>query len=145
MIISDILKEKRQKVFTIDSTAPVSTAVGTMRDKGLGAVVVSSNGEGVDGLLTRRKLIQAYRRASVEEVNLLQVSALMTRRMMTCETDEPLRRVMNRMNSRGTDYTIVIGDGGPVAVLSLGDIIDYRLREAERDAEAVGRTQILVC
>jgi CBS domain-containing protein len=145
MIISDILKEKRQNVFTIDSAAPVSTAVDTMWNRGLGAVVVSSSGGGVDGLLTRRKLIQAYRRASVNEVNLLQVSALMTRRMVICETDETLRRVMSRMNSRGTDYTIVIGDGGPVAVLSLGDIIDYRLREAERDAEAVGRTQILVC
>jgi CBS domain-containing protein len=65
--------------------------------------------------------------------------------MVTCAKDEPLRRVMNRMNSRGTDYTIVIGDDRPVAVLSLGDIIDYRLREAERDAKAVGRTQILAC
>jgi CBS domain-containing protein len=145
MIISDILKEKRQKVFTIDSAAPVSAVVRTMWDKGLGAVVVSSNGAGVDGLLTRRKLIQAYRRAPVAEVNLLQVGALMTRRMVTCAKDEPLRRVMNRMNSRGTDYTIVIGDDRPVAVLSLGDIIDYRLREAERDAKAVGRTQILAC
>jgi len=145
MIISDILKEKRQKVFTIDSAAPVSTVVGTMWDKGLGAVVVSSNGNGVDGLLTRRKLIQAYRRAPVAEVNLLQVGTLMTRRMVTCAKDEPLRRVMNRMNSHGTDYTIVIGDDRPVAVLSLGDIIDYRLREAERDAKAVGRTQVLAC
>lgn len=144
MIISDILKEKRQNVFTIDSAASVSTAVDTMWNKGLGAVVVSSNG-GVDGLLTRRKLIQAYRRASVNEVNLLQVSALMTRRMVVCETNETLRHVMSRMNSRGTDYTIVIGDDGPVAVLSLGDIIDYRLREAERDAEVAGRSQILVC
>lgn len=146
MNVCDIIEFKKDELVTIDGEARVSAALGEMQQRNLDAVAVSSNRRRIDGLLTRRELIRAYACATVEEVNMLEVHSLMTRRTVTCDTEEPVREVIQRMLASGTDHAVVKGqDGHTVAILNLSELIDSRLREAEMQAAEADRSYCAVC
>lgn len=145
MFVCDILREKGSALFSIDGDAPVSAAVSLMRKQKTGALLVTDEQGRIDGLFTRRKLIQAYRRTSVTEVNRHPVRDLMLRRLVTCGAEESLRSVMGRMSATGADYTVAIADLRPLSVLSLSDIIDSRLHEAEQQAAHADGAIFFLC
>lgn len=145
MIVSEILKEKKPKLYTIRSETSVSAAALAMLRENLGALPVSDDNDQIIGLLTRRQLIHAYVRNSVEETNHRTVGELICRRFVTSGIDDSIRQVMTEMSAKGADYTIVVQNCRPVSVLSLGEIIDCRLREAERETQAAERFFTAVC
>lgn len=146
MNVCDILDLKKQELVVINGEARVSAAVGVMQRQNVDAVAVSSDPRRIEGLLTRRELIRAYGCATVEEVNILEVRSLMTRRTVTCSMAEPVREVMGRMYACGTDHAVVTEeDGIPIAILNLSDVIDSRLREAEMQAAEADRSFSAVC
>ncbi|MCA1843580.1 MAG: CBS domain-containing protein, partial [Actinobacteria bacterium] len=83
MSVGEILKTKGASVETIARHATVAEAVQRLRDKQIGALVVSADGKAVEGILSERDVIRglADHGGNVQD---LTVKDLMTSSVRTC-------------------------------------------------------------
>ncbi len=134
MTIDSILRSKGRGVITVEAEAPVGATLCIMRHKKIGAVVVSTTGRDVEGLICERYMVRALKIYGVSRLMSLTVAEIMRRDVPTCRPEEGLRRVMTRMIARRMQHMPVINDNGVCGIVSLADIMKQRLREAEEEA-----------
>ncbi len=92
MDVGSILADKGSRVLTIRPDAPLLLAAQHMRAMGVGALVVSSDGARVDGLLSERDVVVAF----AEHPELLahrKVSEVMLRNPVVARPDEDLDKI----------------------------------------------------
>ncbi len=136
MTVARILKNRPGvDPVTVPPDMPVSEAVRILSEKRIGTVIVREEDGAVAGILSERDVIREIGRrgaAVLEEP----VEALMTRKLQTCDAGETAQRVLERMTEGRFRHMPVMQDGALLAMVSLGDIVKYRLEEAltERDA-----------
>ena len=58
MKISDVLRDKGKDVVTIGPDATVGELIALLSEHGIGAVVVSGDGEAVDGIVSDRDVVR---------------------------------------------------------------------------------------
>lgn len=136
MTVARILKTRPDAApVTVPPGTIVSEAVRILSERRIGTVIVQEPDGAVAGILSERDVIREVGRrgASVLEEP---VDALMTRKLETCEATETAQRVLERMTEGRFRHMPVMQDGGLLAMVSLGDVVKYRLEEAltERDA-----------
>lgn len=134
MIVEGILKLKGTKVIAVTGDTPVGAAICTMRDENVGAMVVSKTGRDVEGLVREHDLIRALKSHGVGQLMSMTVADIMCREVANCRPEEDLRRVMTRMSARRTHHMPVVNDNGLCGIVSMGEIADFRLAEAEKEA-----------
>jgi CBS domain-containing protein len=134
MRISDILTSKpSHEVVTIGPDASVRELLGLLAQFNVGAVVVSADGQAVDGIVSERDVVR--RLHDDESVLDGAVSAIMTSDVRTCEPDTPvddLRVVMTELRIR---HVPVVTDGRLTGIISIGDVVKSSLDQLqfERD------------
>lgn len=136
MTIDSILRNKGRGVITVEADTPVGTTLCIMRHKKIGAVVVSSTGRHVEGLVCERDLVRALKAHGVSRLMSMTIAEIMRRDVMTCRPEEGLRRVMTRMIAKRIPHMPVVNGNGICGIVSLADVMRQRLRDAE--AEAAG-------
>lgn len=136
MTVKDILRERGWTAITIDGDASVSAVLRVMRCEGAAALPISSDGRNIDGLITERDIMRAMRLTCVEGLMDMPVRTVMTRNVPTCRPEESLRRVMGRLAARCARYAVVIDDDAIRGVVSMADVIEQRLAEAEQEIVA---------
>lgn len=87
MKVADILALKGSVVVTIKPSASIGTLSELLRDKRIGAAVVSSDGKTVDGVISERDVAYGL---SIHKADLhtLLVSALMIKIVITCSPND---------------------------------------------------------
>lgn len=137
MRISDILSHKPAKqVVTIKPEATISEAAKLLSDKGIGAVVVSTTGEDVVGILSERDIVRELGRrgpACMADT----VADLMTREVATTTPEETAQSVLQTMTDGRFRHVPVMEDGRMVGLVSIGDIVSARLREMALENQAM--------
>ncbi len=131
-----ILETKGSDVATIAADASIESAVATLKSVGCGALVVSSDGRKVEGILSERDIV----RGLVDHgASLLEMTAadLMTRDVRTGSPDATVDECMATMtNSRIRHLPIVI-EGRLGGIISIGDVVKARLSELKSEADAL--------
>lgn len=144
MKIENILEAKGRTVETIPPDAPVTMAIHRLVTAGIGALVVSSDGETVDGVISERDVVWALSRHGAAVLG-LQVSDAMTRAVATTTAGALLADVMAEMTRRRQRHLPVVDNGKLAGIVSVGDLVKNRLDELEletnvlRDAYAAQR------
>ncbi|HXP32046.1 MAG TPA: CBS domain-containing protein [Stellaceae bacterium] len=133
MNVETILKNKGRAVATIAPEASVGEAVALLRRKGIGALVVSGDGEHVAGILSERDIVHALADRGAKVVE-LPVSALMTQRVFTCAPEDSIADLMGKMTEQRIRHLPVIADGRLAGIVSIGDVVKIRLEEVEWEA-----------
>lgn len=145
MLVSQILKLKNDSqkpgisagaLVTISPDATVAEASKLLSDHRIGAVVVSSGGGKLNGILSERDIVRDLAREGADALG-RKVSELMTAKVETCTTGENALTVLTRMTNGRFRHLPVVDDSGTViGVVSIGDAVSARLRElvAEREA-----------
>ena len=130
MNVEAILKAKGREVATVAPDAAVSEAVRLLHSRGIGALVVSADGNRLDGIVSERDLVHALaqRGASVLDQR---VSELMTRRVVTCTPNDTIAELMAEMTRRRIRHLPVVDRGDLVGLVSIGDLVKNRLEEME--------------
>ena len=136
MNVEAILKGKGRSVTTIAPTATVGDAVDLLRGKGIGALVVSGDGATVAGILSERDVVHALAERGAGLLA-LQVSALMTRHVFTCKPGDSIAELMAEMTERRIRHLPVIEDGRLSGIVSIGDVVKYRLDEIQAEANSL--------
>ena len=130
MLINDVLRAKAsQAVITISPDATVRELITLLAEHNVGALVVSSDGNAVDGIVSERDVV---RRLNDEEgVIDGPVSAIMTSDVKTCEHQHSLEELMVVMTEHRIRHVPVVSDGALAGIISIGDVVKNRMAELE--------------
>lgn len=131
--VSTIIGRKGSAVTTVSPTATVADAIGLLAQHGIGALVVSSDGRAVEGLVSERDIVRrlADGGASVLEAR---VSEVMTSEVITCTGDSTADELAALMTERRFRHVPVVEEGALVAIISIGDIVKSRMDELAFEA-----------
>ncbi len=136
MNVESILRGKGRSVATIGPGETISEAVLALRARNIGALVVSADGESVDGILSERDLVHALADRG-EEFLSLRVEAVMTRRVMTCAPSDSVSELMAQMTHHRIRHLPVLCEGRLCGIVSIGDLVKSRLDEIEDEARSL--------
>lgn len=136
MTIQAILNSKGNQVETVLPTETLATVVDRLRAKKIGALVVSTDGSTVSGIISERDIIRALSERGTEALD-RQVQDVMTRHVVTAETGYSVRDVMKTMTERRIRHLPVVEDGALKGIISIGDIVKVRLEQVESEAHAL--------
>ncbi|AEI93439.1 MULTISPECIES: CBS domain-containing protein [Roseobacter] len=137
MLVSQILKSKQQHdVVTVPPTMNISEAARILSDKGIGTVVVSSNGKVVDGILSERDIV---REIGARGAGCLShtVASLMTSKIVTCKKDDEADAILKQMTEGRFRHMPVVEEGALQGLISLGDVVKARLMELAMEKDAL--------
>lgn len=129
MKVSDILRSKGSDVVTLRPSSTVAEAVSRLAELSFGALVVSTDGSTVEGILSERDIV----RSLDDDSDTLgsPVSELMTSDVVTCSASDNIADLMALMTARRIRHLPVVSDGVMVGLVSIGDVVKGRLAELE--------------
>ena len=129
MRITEILKSKGSEVVTVAPESSVRDLVRLLADKRIGAVVVSSEGATVAGIVSERDVV----RGLADGVAILDqpVSAIMTGDVVTVEPHQTVHDLARLMTERRIRHVPVLDDGKLAGIVSIGDVVKSRIGELE--------------
>ena len=134
MRISDVLSSKSGgPVVTIPPEATVRDLLGLLARHNIGAVVVSTDGSAVDGIVSERDVV---RRLHEDEAVLDgAVSAIMTSKVATTEPHTSVDDLRVLMTERRIRHVPVVTEDGLIGIISIGDVVKSSLDQLqfERD------------
>jgi CBS domain-containing protein len=136
MTVSIILASKGREVVTIAPSASLASAVGLLVEKRIGAVLILGADRRVVGILSERDVVRALAErgaGALEEP----VSQTMTRKVSTCNENESVFNIMERMTDGKSRHVPVVDQGQLVGIVSVGDVVKHRLNEMERESTAM--------
>ncbi|GAA2747936.1 CBS domain-containing protein [Terrabacter aerolatus] len=135
MKVSDVLRNKGSEVVTIKPDETVSSLLDLLTEHRIGAVVVSTDGSSVDGIVSERDVV-SHLHGTGPSVLDVPVSQIMTSEVTTGTVDDNIADLAGTMTElRVRHVPIVDADGRLAAIVSIGDIVKHRLSElqSERD------------
>jgi CBS domain-containing protein len=136
MNVETILRAKGREVATIAPEARVGDAVRRLASEGIGALVVSTDGSTVAGIISERDIVRAL---ADRGAALLQerVGDLMTRRVHTATPEDAIEDLMGMMTQKRIRHLPVVRDGALCGIVSIGDVVKNRLDEIEFEASSL--------
>jgi CBS domain-containing protein len=130
--ISSLLRRKGREVATIPGSESVRAALAMLADKGIGALVVSSDGRSVEGIVSERDVARGlHERGAALLAD--PVSSLMTAQVHTCPSDANVHALAQTMTDHRVRHVPVVDDGVLVGIVSIGDVVKARLDELEEE------------
>lgn len=138
MSVAAILNQKGSAaVETIAAGATVREAVEALARLRIGALIVSPDGEALEGIISERDIVQLIARGGPDALS-SPVGDVMTRKVEHCAMNEHALRVLRRMTKGRFRHMPVMDDEGRLrAVISIGDVVNFRLREMEMEKQAL--------
>jgi CBS domain-containing protein len=135
MTVRAILDSKGHQIESVEPDARLSAAIRTLAERKIGAVLVLSQGR-IEGILSERDIVRALgeRGAAVLDEP---VSAVMTRKVVSCRQADTVAAIMEMMTSGKFRHLPVVEDDRVVGLISIGDIVKWRVGEYEAEQEAL--------
>jgi CBS domain-containing protein len=141
MRISDVIRRKGDLVVTVRPDVTVVRLLAILEEHHIGAVVVSDDGERVSGIISERDVVR-HLHADGAGVLDQPVASIMTSEVETCTPEDGIEDLARTMTEHRFRHVPVVVDGKLVAIVSIGDIVKWRIDElqTERD-QLVGYIQ----
>jgi CBS domain-containing protein len=136
MQVATILQNKGSHVHTIGPDETTEAVVAALCKHGIGALVVSSDGIAVDGIISERDIVEALLDTGAAILK-TPVSELMTADVRSCRMDDTGREVLGQMTEWRVRHMPVVENGELCGMVSIGDAVKSRLDEVTHEAEAL--------
>ena len=131
MTIDQILKDKGFAIISVKAGETLAAAARTLDGKRIGAVVALDDDGTIIGVLSERDIVRHVARQGAMALE-LNVGDAMTRDVIT-KIDDALQL----MTDRRIRHLPVMTDGRLVGVISIGDLVKWKIAETEAEAEAM--------
>lgn len=135
MTISAILDRKGREVVSVGTAAPVRDALHLLADNRIGAVV-ALEGERVAGILSERDLVYCMAKEGAAALD-LPVSRVMTAPVITVAPTVSVLAALSEMSKRRIRHLPVVEEGKLAGLVSIGDLVAWRISKIEEEAEAM--------
>lgn len=134
MRLSEILRAKGGAVVTVGPDATVTEVLGLLAQHRVGALVVSTDGRTVTGIVSERDIVRSLAQHGHSTLELT-AADIMTLEVVTASPAASIDDVMATMTERRFRHVPVTEDGRLVGIVSIGDVVNARLRALEIEAE----------
>lgn len=135
MTIHAILADKGSDVATIGPDERMSQAVAKLGEKRIGAMPVVE-GRQVLGIISERDVIYCLRENGAACLD-WPVSRVMTSPAVTVDTSTRVLSALAMMTKRRIRHLPVVSGGDLIGIVSIGDLVKYRMERIEEEAEAM--------
>ena len=135
MTIAAILASKGTEVATIASDAPMGDVVAELGGRRIGALLVIDAGE-VKGIVSERDVIYCLREHGAQILD-WPVSRAMSTPAIVVTPETEVLSAMALMTQQRIRHLPVIDQGQLMGIVSIGDLVKYRIDRIEREAEAM--------
>ena len=134
MRITDVLRRKGDLVVTIAPDDSVRTLLDALSQYKVGALVVSSGGGRLDGIVSERDVVRHLQTRGADVLE-APVSAIMTVDLHTATPQDSVDDLMVLMTDKRIRHVPVVVDEALVGIVSIGDVVKHRIEElqSERD------------
>ena len=135
MTVRAILDSKGHQIISVSPNDKVSSVVQMLSQRQIGAVLVMSHHH-IDGILSERDIVRVIGERGAGALD-EDVSAVMTRKVIGCKPSDTVGAIMEKMTTGKFRHLPVIENENVVGLISIGDVGKFRLREFEREQEAL--------
>jgi len=136
MRISDVLRVKGEQVLTVTPETNVERLLSVLAEHKIGAVVVSTDGSSVDGIVSERDIVRALAKRGAAVLT-EPVTAIHTAEVQTIEPGAALEDVERLMTERRFRHVPVVVDGSLHGIVSIGDVVKNRIDELETERSSL--------
>lgn len=133
MTVSNILAAKGRNVITIQPGATLAEAAKLLAEKRIGALLILGADYRIIGILSERDIVRTIAERGANALDEV-VGTAMTRDVVTCKDAETVSSIMDRMTAGKFRHMPVVDQDRAVGMISIGDVVKYRVREMEHDA-----------
>ena len=133
MKVSEILKRKGSEVVTTKPSDSVTALSRLLRERRIGAVVVSNDGVTIDGFVSERDVAYSL---CIHKADLfsMPVSEIMTRVVITCSPDDDVAKVASVMQAHRIRHIPVVDGNRACGMVSIRDLLNVRVDELQKEA-----------
>jgi CBS domain-containing protein len=133
MTIAAILQNKGSEVLTVSAETSVRDAVALLADRRIGALPVVRGGA-IAGIMSERDVIYCLKSDGAAILD-WPVERIMTAPAITVEPDKQVLSALSLMTQRRIRHLPVVENGRITGLVSIGDLVKYRMDKIEREAE----------
>jgi len=135
MKIGSIISGKR--VETISASASIHDLVNSLNSHHVGALVVSSDGKKIDGIVSERDVVRAMP-GKLDQLIGMHVRDIMTVDVHTCTPESTVSELMQMMTElRIRHVPVVDADGALISIVSIGDVVKNHVNELDSERQAL--------
>jgi CBS domain-containing protein len=135
MTVRAILDSKGRHIQSVEPDTTLSAAIKILSERKIGAVLAMSKGR-IEGILSERDIVRVLGErgaAALDEP----VSAVMTHKVISCRQSDTVSAIMEMMTLGKFRHLPVVENDRVVGLISIGDIVKWRVREYETEQEAL--------
>ena len=136
MTVKAILSRKGNDVVTADPNATLAEAVRILAARRIGAVVVTGADRRIVGILSERDVVRVLGDKGPSALD-LPIADVMTRKVTTCSMRDTVAELMERMTEGKFRHVPVIDEGRLAGIVSIGDVVKWRVHEIEDESDAL--------
>jgi CBS domain-containing protein len=135
MTVRAILDSKGHNILSVEPSVKLSAAIKILAERRIGAVLVMSNHH-MEGILSERDIVRVLGERGATALD-EPVHAVMTRKVITCREADTVGALMEMMTSGKFRHLPVVEGDKVVGLISIGDIVKWRVKEYESEQEAL--------
>lgn len=135
MTVRAILNAKGHEIISVEPQERLSSAVKLLSERRVGAVLVIHNGK-MEGILSERDIVRVIGQRGASALD-DQISDVMTRKVVSCGPGETVGALMEVMTNGKFRHLPVLEDGKIIGLISIGDVVKWRVGEYEAEQEAL--------
>ena len=142
MLVQTLMPTARQRLTTIEADAPLKDAAKLLSDTQISLVVVCAADGAMAGVITKTDVVRQIAQGK-ETVFAMPVSAIMTKEVVLCHSNDLLQEVLSNMRAQGFVHIPVVDQHfRPCGVINARDALRLLLREA-KDEESLIRDYVM--
>ena len=132
MQVANLLATKGRDVATVSKESTVADALTILKERRVGALVVTGDTEPLVGIFSERDVVRDLAEHGVETLS-RHVEDLMSSTVTVCDEATSVTDVMKLMTEHRIRHVPVVHDGKLAGIVSIGDVVKARLDELEAD------------
>jgi signal transduction histidine kinase len=138
MLVQDILAQKGGQVFAVAPDCTVREMARFIATRNIGTTIVNDARGEMLGIVSERDLVRGLSEFDSSYMD-MPVSALMTRTIIACAPDTTISEALSLMGSHRIRHLPVMKAGNAVGLISVRDLLEFRLEGLEAHFAAVIR------
>ena len=138
MTVALILAQKGSQVFTASTRQTLEDVANELTSRGVGALVVLDDADVVVGVIGERDVVQAIANRGAAALS-ERVAMHMNKNWRFVTEDESVEETARTMTLERCRHLPVLRDGRLAGVVSIGDVVKWRIEMIEAEREALHR------
>lgn len=134
MSVAQILSSKGRAVHTALASDSLEAIAKTLADKRIGSVVITDAKGAIAGIVSERDIVRAIARNGAGALE-LPANSVMTSEVRTCGPGDSEAELMAVMTAHRIRHLPVVEGGRLAGMISIGDVVKFRIEAIEREAE----------